>query len=366
MRAVYSRGKLPAWPYVMRKTVIPFLLCLSGPSAAADLEGKLVIAHRGASGYLPEHTLEAKTLAFAQEADYLEQDIVMTADDALIVFHDLTLERVTDVATRFPGRARNDGGYYVIDFTLAELRELQVSEGRVQRGDQRVQQYSARFPVGASRFQIHTLQEELQLIAGLQRSTGRSVGIYVELKSPWFHHQHGKDLASAVLAVLREYGYDSREDAVFVQTFDYHELVRVHDELLPALGVELKLVQLIADNAWQETFEQDAAGTWQPYDYRWMQRPEGLRELARVADGIGPSIDMLVVETNGAIRPNALTAEAHAAGLLVHPFTFRSDALPAYAGSFDELLELFLVDAGVDGIFTDFPDKAVQFLHHRR
>jgi glycerophosphoryl diester phosphodiesterase len=351
--------------HAMRKFAIVVPILISSLSVAAELDDKLVIAHRGASGYLPEHTLEAKTLAFAQGAHYLEQDVVMTADDELVVFHDLTLERVTDVASRFPGRARDDGSYYVIDFTLAELRELQVSEATTERGGERVQQYPGRFPAGTSRFRIHTLQEELELIAGLRRSTGRTVGIYPELKSPWFHHQHGKDLASAVLAVLRDYGYDSREDAVFVQTFDYHELVRVHDALLPALGFDLKLVQLIADNAWQETFEQNDQGAWQAYDYSWMHRPEGLRELARVADGIGPSIDMLVTRTDGAARPNAFTAEAHAAGLLVHPFTFRVDALPDYAASFDELLELFLIDAGVDGIFTDFPDKAVRFLQVR-
>jgi glycerophosphoryl diester phosphodiesterase len=151
-----------------------------------------------------------------------------------------------------------------------------------------------------------------------------------------------------------------------VQTFDYNELVRVHDALLPALGFDLKLVQLIADNAWQETFEQNDQGAWQAYDYAWMHQPDGLRELARVADGIGPSIDMLVMRTDGAVRPNALTAAAHDAGLLVHPFTFRADALPDYAASFDALLELFLIDADVDGIFTDFPDMAVRFLQDRR
>src|SRR5687768_6216800 len=115
--------------------------------AMAQPTDKLVIAHRGASGYLPEHRLEAKVLAFAQGADFIEQDVVMTQDDELVVFHDLTLERTTDVASRFPGRAQQDGSYYVIDFTLAELRQLQVSEGfRIVNGSP-IANFPDRFPV---------------------------------------------------------------------------------------------------------------------------------------------------------------------------------------------------------------------------
>src|SRR5688572_10646319 len=173
------------------KYVVLVLLQWWTVGVMAQHADKLVIAHRGASGYLPEHTLEAKVMAFAQGADFVEQDVVMTQDDELIVFHDLTLERTTDVASRFPGRARPDGSYYVIDFTLAELRQLQVSEGFTLVAGVPVANFPARFPVMTSRFGIHTLQEELGLIEGLNRSTGKNVGIYTELKSPWFHHQHG-------------------------------------------------------------------------------------------------------------------------------------------------------------------------------
>jgi len=338
----------------MKHVLLCVLILMHATTLAAVPDRPLVIAHRGASGYLPEHTLEAKVMAFAQGADYLEQDVVMTADDALIVFHDLTLERMSDVGTRFPGRARADGSYYVIDFTLAELRTLQIGET----------QYPTRFPADKARFGIHTLQEELELIAGLQQSTGRRAGIYPELKSPWFHHQHGKDLARAVLTVLKDYGYDSPDDPVFIQTFDYNELVRVHDELLPALGIDLKLVQLVAENAWQETFARDAAGNWIPYEYDWMHTPAGLQQLARIADGIGPSYTMLVTEEGGEVHANDFTRDAHAAGLAVHPYTFRSDALPPFAASFEDLLRLFVVDVGVDGLFTDFPDKALFFLEN--
>lgn len=330
---------------------------------------KLVIAHRGASGYLPEHTLEAKVLAFAQGADFIEQDVVMTQDDQLVIFHDLTLQRTTDVATRFPGRAREDGSYYVIDFALAELRLLQVSEGFRLVNGVPVANYSGRFPVMTSSFGIHTLQQELELIQGMNHSTGKNVGIYPELKSPWFHHQHNKDIASAVLQVLKSYGYSNREAPIFLQSFDYAELVRVHDELMPALGMDLRLVQLIADNSWLETYALNQDGNWQPYDYSWMHTPEGLQTLTRIVDGIGPGLDMLVEPASqaGALELKPLLRDAHAAGLQVHAYTFRSDPgqLPAYAASFAQLLDIFCFTVGIDGVFTDFPDQVVEFLESR-
>jgi glycerophosphoryl diester phosphodiesterase len=355
----------------MQKLTCLILLLLQcwSPDVMAQHAGKLVIAHRGASGYLPEHTLEAKVLAYAQGADFIEQDVVMTQDGALVVFHDLTLERTTDVASRFPDRARPDGSYYVIDFTLAELRQLQVSEGFTRVAGIAVPNFPARFPLMASRFGIHTLQEELELIQGLNHSTGRKVGIYTELKSPWFHHQHGKDIATAVLQVLKAYGYANKGAAVYLQSFDYVELVRVFDELLPALSMDIPLVQLIADNSWGETFAQGADGNWQPYDYTWMHTPDGLQTLSRIVAGIGPALDMLVYADSqpGALKLTPLAKAAHAAGLRIHAYTFRSDSgqLPAYAANFEELLEIFCFTVGIDGVFTDFPDRVVRFLETR-
>ncbi|HTR01019.1 MAG TPA: glycerophosphodiester phosphodiesterase [Candidatus Acidoferrum sp.] len=343
--------------------ILPLLLLL----CAADLQAadrKLVIAHRGASGYLPEHTLEGKALAFAMGADYLEQDVVMTRDDQLIVMHDLTLERTTDVATVFPGRQRKDGSFYVVDFTLAELRRLNVHEGTNVVNDKPQAIFSQRFPIDRGTFRLHTLQEEIELVQGLEKSTGRKVGIYPELKSPWFYHQHGKDLARAVLTVLKQYGYTTKDAPVYLQTFDHHELLRVRNQLFPEFGMQLKLVQLIADNDWNETFEQDQDGNWQPYDYRWMLTPAGMQQLGREADGIGPEWDMLLEpfdQNAKSVKPNGLTAAAHQAGLQVHPYTFRKDAgqLPAFAASLQQFIHYFLFDVGVDGVFTDYTDIGV-------
>ena len=139
----------------------------------------IVIAHRGASGYLPEHTLAAKALAHGLGADYLEQDVVATRDSQLVVLHDLHLDDVSDVAVKFPGRYRNDGRHYVIDFDLAELKTLTIFERRAPGAA--TPKFPARFPADVGLFGIATLQQELELIRGLNRSTGRAVGIYPEI-----------------------------------------------------------------------------------------------------------------------------------------------------------------------------------------
>ncbi|MCP4510624.1 MAG: hypothetical protein GY826_29975, partial [Fuerstiella sp.] len=143
-------------------------------------EVPLVIAHRGASGYLPEHTTEATALAHALGADFIEQDVVLSQDGVAVVFHDVTLEGITDVADVFPGRGRN-GRFYVFDFTLAELKQLNVSE-RYPSGNNL--EANGRFPQKTGRFRLSTLEEHLQLIRGLNVSRGRDVGVYVEIKQP--------------------------------------------------------------------------------------------------------------------------------------------------------------------------------------
>ena len=176
-----------------------FLALLSSLMTFKTLSAeKIVIAHRGASGYLPEHTLAAKAMAYALGAHYIEQDVVMTKDDVLIVLHDITLDRTTDVSEKFSNRSRDNGRYYAIDFTLEEIRSLSATEGFRLRGDERVQGYQNRFPMNSSSFSISTLEEEIQLIQGLNKSTGKDIGIYPEIKQPKFHRDEGKDISTAV------------------------------------------------------------------------------------------------------------------------------------------------------------------------
>ncbi len=334
-------------------------------STTANADDKVVIAHRGASGYLPEHTLPAKAMAFAQGADYLEQDLVMTKDNQLVVLHDHYLDRVTDVADRFPDRARKDGRYYAIDFTLAEIKSLKFSEGFTVENGKKVQTFPGRFPMGKSDFRVHTFEEEIEFIQGLNHSTGKNIGLYPEIKAPWFHHQEGKDIATRVLEVLKKYGYTKKSDKIYLQCFDANELKRIRNELEPKMGMDLKLVQLIAYTKWNETEEQQPDGKWVNYSYDWMLEPGAMEKIAQYADGIGPDYHMLIADssTNGHIIINGMVKEAHEHQLEVHPFTVRADQLPPYAKDVNELYDALYRQADVDGLFTDFPDKAVSYLH---
>ncbi|EKO3930681.1 glycerophosphodiester phosphodiesterase [Vibrio fluvialis] len=351
----------------MKKILTLSLLSLA--CSASVSANPLVIAHRGASGYLPEHTLEAKALAYGMKPDYIEQDVVMTKDDQLVVLHDHYLDRVTDVAERFPGRARADGRYYAIDFTLAEIKSLRVTEGfNIDDKGNKVAGFPDRFPMWKSTFTVPTFAEEIELIQGLNKSLGYDIGIYPEIKAPWFHRHEGKDISKAVLNVLKQYGYDRKEDKVYLQCFDANELKRIHDELLPSMKMDLNLVQLMAYTDWNETMTYQGEQAM-PYSYDWMFEPGGMKKVAQYADGIGPWKPMLVddksTKDNIIIKP--LMGEAKAAGLVVHPYTFRADKgrIAPYAENFDGMLDVFYNQVKVDGLFTDFPDKAVSFLNHQ-
>jgi glycerophosphoryl diester phosphodiesterase len=343
--------------------------CFSVFSQHNSVNDKLVIAHRGASGYLPEHNMAAKAMAYAMGADYIEQDVVMSKDDQLLILHDHYLDRVTNVAEVFPNRKRSDGRYYAIDFTLSEIQSLLMTEGFVVKNGKQEAIYPNRFPLWKSKFTVHTLADEIELIQGLNKSTGKHVGIYPEIKSPAFHLQQGKDISLAVLKELKRFGYDNLDDKIFVQSFDPTELQRIKQHLMPKLNMELKLVQLIAMTSWQETLIYHN-GTTTPYNYDWMLEINAMEKIATYADGIGPWKPMLITDKINKQNPksNGLLEAAHLAGLVVHPYTFRADInrIPKYAQDFDELLHIYYYDIGVDGIFTDFPDKAVQFLQKNK
>ncbi|MBT8067434.1 MAG: glycerophosphodiester phosphodiesterase [Gammaproteobacteria bacterium] len=321
---------------------------LVGKDRVALWQEKLVIAHRGASGYLPEHTLAAKAMAYAQGAHFIEQDLVMTQDDQVVVLHDHHLDTVTDVYDVFPGRARADGRYYVIDFTLAELRQLAVSERFRESDGVKTAVFEQRFPLEKSSFRINTFAEEIELIQGLNQSTGRLVGIYPEIKSPAFHRGEGKDISAAVLEVLKTYGYDEQQDRVFLQCFDANELQRIRGELFPAMNMSVPLVQLLGTGP----------------NFRPALTSEGMKTIASYANGIGPSMQLIVEPGSvaGKLKTTNLVDLSHDLGLVVHPYTFRRDLLPAYAADYGELLEIFLDDIGVDGVFTDFPDLTVEYI----
>ena len=307
----------------------------------------VVIAHRGASGYLPEHTLPAKALAYAMGADYLEQDIVATRDDRLIVVHDIHLDRVTNVAERFPGRVRHDGRYYARDFDLAEIRTLKAHERTDEKGQP---VFPGRFPSAGEEFRVHSLERELEFVAHLSLHGARRVGIYPEIKNPAWHRKEGVDISLLVLETLTRFGYEDHAASAYLQCFDEIELRRIRHQL----GCRLKLVQLIGEDDWSP----------EPTNFAAMRTKRGLARLAATVEGVGPWFNRLYKRRrrDGRISDSGFVRKAHEQGLVVHPYTFRSDALPPGFTRFDELLDFSINELAVDGLFTDFPDQVFRFL----
>jgi glycerophosphoryl diester phosphodiesterase len=321
------------------------LLLLSLGGLAAAEPRPLIIAHRGASGYLPEHTLAAKALAYGQGADFLEQDVVLSKDGVPVIFHDTHIDTTTDVAKKFPGRQRADGRFYALDFTVAELKQLHVTERFNPKTGKAA--FPKRFPGGVGSFQVVTLEEEIQFIQALNRSTGRNVGLYPELKAPAWHRQEGRDLSATVLPLLRKYGYDAKDSACYLQCFEYAEIKRLRSEL----GWSGKLIMLLGGKG---------KGPGET-DFTYLQTDAGLAELAQLVDGIGPPISSYVTGKTPAERQvTDLSARARRAGLKSHPYTLRADELPKCVTSVDELLSALFTEAKVDGLFTDFPDLCIK------
>lgn len=318
-------------------------------SSSVMPEKKVVIAHRGASGYLPEHTLPAAAMAHGMGADFVEPDVVLTKDDVPIVLHDIHLESTTNVREKFPDRSREDGRWYAIDFTLKEIKSLSVSERIDPKTNEPV--FPNRFPINQGTFVVPTLAEMIELVQGLNDSTERHVGIYPELKAPAFHTAEGYDIGETVLGVLDEYGYKGRDANVYVQCFDPDYLEHLREDY----ETDLPLIQLLAPNEWEEA----------NVDYDQLMQHPGLMRISKYADGIGLWFRQIKDEPNQhpsyVVNPS-IVDDAHSLGLKVHVYTFRKDALPSYVESFDELQELFLFDYGVDGIFTDFAGDTVSFL----
>ncbi|WP_277373103.1 glycerophosphodiester phosphodiesterase [Pseudomonas sp. AA-38] len=323
----------------------------------------LVIAHRGASGYVPEHTLAAYALAVLQGADYIEPDLVMTRDGQLVARHDNELGLTTDVAQHpeFASRKRTqtvDGvsleGWFSEDFTLAELKTLRAIERIPQ-----VRPANTRFD---GQFEIPTLQEIIDLVKSLQLSQQRVIGLYPETKHPTHFQQLGLAMEKPLLAVLKRNGYASAKAPVYIQSFEVQNLKTL------SRMTSIRLIQLL----WTEgqPYDQQALGT--DLSYAQMITPKGLQAIARYADGIGPEKGMIIPRdaAGNLTTPTSLVRDAHAAKLKVHPYTFRAENAflptslrsgndPTERGDIDAELRTFLA-TGIDGLFIDQPDIAVR------
>jgi glycerophosphoryl diester phosphodiesterase len=305
-----------------------------GGAAVVLQSHPLVIAHRGASGHRPEHTLEAYRLAIEMGADAIEPDLVMTRDGVLVARHENEIGATTDVAVRFPDRkttrtidGRSVTGWFTEDFTLAELRTLRARE----RLPFRSRAYDGQFG-------IPTFDEVLDLVDAVRLKTGRTIATYPETKHPTYFRQIGLPLEDALVERLRARGLADRSSAVFVQSFERTSLEYLRSR------TAVRLVRLIESPG--ET------------------APARLADIARYADGIGAEKRLIVPE--GADRrtqpPTSLVEDAHAAGLFVHVWTLRNEPVflsPSYGGDAAAEVRRF-VALGVDGIFTDFPDVAAR------
>ena len=312
----------------------------------------ILIAHRGASADRPEHTLASYAHAIAQGADFIEPDLVLTRDGVLMARHENEISETTDVASHPEFAARKttrviDGtsmtGWFTEDFTLAELKTLRARERlpRLRPGNTAYD----------GQFEIPTLQEILALVKDEEARTGRRIGIYPETKHPSYFAHIGLPHETPLLAVLAAYGYTAADDPVFIQSFEVGNLQALHGK------TRLRLIQLV-----------DASGS--PADrpgqsYTDMVTPQGLRDIARYAQGIGPNKSLVIArDMLGRMGPpTPLVAHAHAAGLAVHPWTFRPENFflplgqrvginPQSRGDVQAEITAFL-HAGVDGVFSD-------------
>ena len=345
----------------------------------------LVIGHRGASGYRPDHTLESYKLAIDMGADFIEPDLVATKDGVLVARHEPNITGTTDVATRpeFASRKTtknvdgvNEEGWFVSDFTLAELKTLRA----VQPLSDRDQSYNGKF-------QIPTFEEVLDLAKAEGTKAGRTVGVYPETKHPTYHAKLGLPLEDRLLAVLARYGYTTKASPVIVQSFEVSNLKYLRTK------TQVRLVQLVDANDVNADGSMDLTAPYdKPYDFAVagdsrtfasLLTPAGLKEIKTYADGIGPWKPYLIpskqVDANKDGKPDDLNGDgkiderdrvmmpatsvvkdAHAAGLFVHAYTFRNEAkrlASDFKGDPKAEYKLFF-NLGVDGVFSDFTDTA--------
>jgi glycerophosphoryl diester phosphodiesterase len=348
----------------------------------------LVVAHRGASGYLPEHTLEAYQKAIELGADAIEPDLISTKDGILISRHDPNLAFSTDVASHpeFASRKRVDfsvdgekqTGWFAHDFTLAEIKTL----GAISTDSERPQEFNGKL-------KVVTFQEIIDLVKAQSAKTGRNIAVYPETKNPTFHRDLGLPLEDKLIAMLEAAGWNNRVAPVFVQSFEPGSL-----KLMKSKGLLTPMVQLIDADDYDLK-----AGTLTyaaPYDrpYDWfkagdkrlfsaMVTPAGLAEIKTYADGIGPWKPYIIpvkgqLDASGNLKdvngdgkanlndassqaPTTLIADAHRAGLFVHAYTFRNEKrrLTADAKGDPQAEYLQYYRLGLDGLFSDFADTAI-------
>ncbi len=350
--------------------LLPPATAAPAPAAPAERGGisqtatPLVIGHRGASGYRPEHTLASYRLAIQLGADFIEPDLVSTADGVLVARHENQIGGTTDVADHpeFADRRTTkliDGqpltGWFTEDFTLAEIKTLRTKERLPS-----VRPANTRYD---GRYQIPTLDEVLDLAREQSRSTGRRIGVYPETKHPTYFDSIGLSLEEPLLRELRRHHLDRKSSKVIIQSFETANLKELNRR------TPVFLAQLV--DAAGAPYDLVAAGD--PRTYADLVTTTGLRAVARYADGVGANKDLVLPRdavTGATSEPSRLVVDAHREGLRVHIFTlraenqfmatnFRRGSDPNATGDLYAEVLAFL-EAGVDGMFSDNPDVALE------
>jgi len=311
----------------------------------------IIIAHRGASGYLPEHTLAAYEKAIRQGADYIEPDLVSTKDGVLIARHEPEISETTDVIKKFPDRIKTrkvDGasvkGYFANDFTLKEIKTLLAKE-----------RLSFRNQKNNGKYQVATFEEILDLVKRMEGETGRRIGIFPELKHPTYFKELGIPLEDSFVSLINRYGYRLKTDPIYVQCFELATLKYLRSK------TKVKLIFLL-DSPHLRPYDFVVSGDKRTY--LELLAEKDLKEIAATIDAIGPHKRyILPANKNGQLtKPTEFIKRAHSMGLEVHTYTFRLEKQfldKKYQGNLDtEILEFLKL--GVDGVFTDFPDIGVR------
>jgi glycerophosphoryl diester phosphodiesterase len=311
----------------------------------------LIIGHRGIAGRLPEHTLEGYALAIDLGADYIEPDLEITKDGVLIARHENALSDTTDVAEKFPSRrtakvidGRTLSDWFSEDFTLAEIKTLRAKERLPFRDHSHDGQY-----------EIPTLEEIIALAKRKGAERGRPVGIYPETKHPSYFRGIGLPLEEPLLAILERNGLNQAGSPVFIQSFEVGNLKALAGQ------TRVPLILLIGSPRGKPA---DFVASGDARTYGDLITPAGLAEIARYAQGIGPEKSLIqpTAPDGSLLPPTALVKDAHAAGLLVHPYTFRNEPrfLPSGYGGDPQAEYRHFFELGVDGVFSDFADDAAK------
>ena len=310
----------------------------------------VVIAHRGNSGEYPENTLESFDSA-KNSADYLEQDLQMTKDNILVVFHDTVLDNVTNVKQVFPKeRARKNGSYYVVDFTMDELKTLRVTNRYFILWKFKFEQFKNRKYSTDDAAKIASFEEVLDLVEEYNKENNTRLGIYPELKDVWFYKSEGKDTTIALFDILKKYSYDNKQDEIFIQSYDSAELQRVKNIINPEYNVNYKLVQLIPKRK-SGDIKVFRDGKKEKYDYKYFYTKNGLDEIKKYADAIGPDKSLI----HGNKSKEDYYKYAKEIGFLVHAYTFNIERIGKGFKSYQDEVKYYRDVLKVDGYFTDYP-----------